>query len=66
MTDKATVLVVGATGKVGRLVADTTRQCEVFGPAPTPRHALAAFPERRGYTLNSAEERRTRLAKEAS
>lgn len=50
----------------GRFVADPTRQAEVFGPAPTPRQALAGFLEDLGYTLDGSDERRIRLAKEAS
>lgn len=50
----------------GRFVADTTRQSELFGPAPTPRQALAGFLEGRGYPTSSSDERGIRLAKEAS
>lgn len=46
----------------GRFVADTTRQSEVFGPAPTPRQALVGFLEGRGHTPSSSDERRVRVA----
>lgn len=34
----------------GRFVADTTRQSKLFGPAPTPRQALADLLEDRAPT----------------
>lgn len=50
----------------GRFVADTTRQSEVFGPAPTPRQALASFLEGYGYPTSGSDGRHVRLAKGAS
>ena len=50
----------------GRFVADTTRQGQVFGPAPTPRRALVSFLEGHGYATSGSVERRVRPAKEAS
>lgn len=50
----------------GHFVADTTRQSEVFGRAPTPREALADFLESLGYNTKGPEEQHVRLAEEAS
>jgi uncharacterized protein YbjT (DUF2867 family) len=37
----------------GEYVAETRRQQEVFGPAPTPEQAIAGFLSELGYTVNA-------------